>query len=585
MSTPITPNQAVNLPEDILAASAKGTLVDILASYPHQEHESLARSLAELHNAGLLDVFELFGTACRKATHPGFTFFRIQQIFCSTLPRVECSVKAAADACNDFMEEAGPDHAASFVYDSFLKWLGVNCERIEQGLSLVQTDQNIHSNATQSVLIAGAAHDPNRFAAEALKLSQDTQPSIRLGALRALGKIGLERTDCTLDRVMERLDEVIASPLSDEDAAAAVETALNLAERNGARLSGAVESIIRKSNENPSQNTRRAIAFGLQIRRESLTDGMIDAMLEALQNADIHDPNTIHRIDLALAQWDLEGDRDRVLLFLKELLSGGEAAIDISRLDSFKYALAERHDDLAAWYAVSLLLTGNDRLCLAASHLLSPDKANEGLDIDLTPFALSGPQLLFLSRKILGYFTFQKITATALLLSCLRAVPEEARTELEDLLLNMLLINFPGAMKLLKAAVTAGGPAEKSVKGLSGIFNTYFEGIERSGSCDAFQPSERARQIQSQLQMDFYRTVWKETEKKSPLFDLVPRSTLLYGSASILYKYSGEDSEPQRCVVPLMSFGQEVEIPRLPLIDPVGLESTIRFFRLEPPPS
>jgi len=346
MSTPIPPIHSLNSPEDILAAYSEGTLVDDLAVFPHQERDSLARSLGELHNAGSLNVLDLFRTINRDTLPSGFSFFHIQQIFCSTLPWIECSVKAAVDACNSIVEKGAPDHAASFAYDGFLKWLEVNYERVEDGLSLVRSDQNIHLSATQSVLIAGAADDPNRFAEEALDLSQDTRPDVRLGALRALGRMVLESNDCIVDRVMDRLYEVIASPASDQDAAAAIETALILVERNGAGLSGAAESLIRKASENPTQSSRHAIAVGFQTRRECLTEGMIDAMLEALQGTDVHDSSTVHRIDLGLSQWDLERDRERVLAFLKELLGHGQGAIDVGRLDSFRYELAERPGNL-----------------------------------------------------------------------------------------------------------------------------------------------------------------------------------------------------------------------------------------------
>ena len=582
MSTPIN-SDPLRTPEEILLANAAGTLLRALANAPYRELDTLAKSLAALHESGSLDVLTLFGSS-QLDTVSDNSFFKVQQIFCRTLPQIDGLVGATATTCKILFEKGGNDLCAGRVYDALSEWFRNKPERVDEGLALIRQDLDTKTGSALVVLTAGAIHDLKRFSSEALDLSYQPQSHIRLDALRALGRMELEDNDDILARVIDRLDEVITSPLSEQDTATAIDTALRLLDRISAKCMGLVEPLVLKVCKNPSPIVRHAIAVGLQTPQK-LTERMIDAMFTAIEVADKHVPRTIAAIDLALSQWDLEKDRERILRILKALLSHSEDAIDFETLDSFQGELARKPGDLLGWYAVSLLLTGDHRLCLAADQLLPHDKAPDGLDIDLTPFALNDPWLLFLARKILGYLTFKKDSATALLLSCLRAVSNEARKDLDAILRDFWLINFPGAIKLLEANVLPDDPAHESVKSLSTQLESYFEELDQCGICDAFRPSDRARQLQSYQQADFWRNVQKEAEKRSVLSSLIHRSTLLYGTGLISYIYEDEDSDPRRQELPMTSYEHTIEIPRLELLEPVRLRYDIYRFQSEPPPS
>lgn len=413
--------------EGVLTAASTASLLNTIASVSFEDTGQLADMLAELHNDGRLDVLEVFRSEKLPSADP--TFFRLQHAFCLTLPRIRCSVAEAAATCQVLRDRGGDDLAAGLVYDALLDWLQLSHRRADEGLMLVRHDLNNQTGITRHVLVAGAAHDPERYAEEALDLSRQPQPHIRQDALSAFGRMAPENRGSILDRITERLYEVIESPDSDHDAAIAIRAALQLLDRFGERLIGVVEPLLVKACNNPPPLTRHAIALGLLGGHDSYTEAMIDASFSAIQHADRDAPATIQFIDSILGKWDLDGDRRRVLRFLRHLLSNGDNAIGLEALDSFQRKLTNGPGDLLGWYVVSLLLTGDTRLSLAAQGLLPQEEAPAGLDIDLTEFALDSAWVPFLARKILGYCLVKRAGASALLLSCLRAASSPKTSE------------------------------------------------------------------------------------------------------------------------------------------------------------
>jgi hypothetical protein len=76
------------------------------------------------------------------------------------------------------------------------------------------------------------------------------------------------------------------------------------------------------------------------------------------------------------------------------------------------------------------------------------------------------------------------------------------------------------------------------------------------------------------------REIRKQAERQSVFFGLVQHSTLLYGRKAIAY-VRGADEPPVSMEMKTMSAG--FEMPRLQIIDPVGLDWLLRVFRVSKP--
>ena len=454
---------------------------------------------------------------------------------------------------------------------------------------MIRNDMD-QTTITSCVLLAGAEYDLKRFAEEALELSYQPQPRIRLDSLHALGLMALEKLekdDCIIARAIKRFDEVIESPISDKDAITAIRAALGLLDRLGGGFVDMVKPLLEKACKNPTSNMRCEISSNLLYCQKHYTEEMKDISLSAIQFADKNEPNTIGEIDLILEQWNLDDDRERkrVLGFLKNLLSHGETAIEIKELRSFQRKLTRESGTMLGWYVVSFLLTGEPRLCTAANQLLPYNHVSKGLDIDLAPFTLDHRWVLFLARKVLGYCLFNSASAATLLMSCLRDMSQEGKIdELENLILEYFLINYPRAIDQFEALVSPNDLAQESVKRLSIELKKYLDGLRQGGICDAFRPSELERHLQSYHRTNLLRNEMKKAEESSIFFPFGSKMTMLYGTHFVVHTYTDASSTPLRQEVPLTSYEHVIEFPRLKAIDPVGWQYAIYHFQSEPPP-
>ena len=311
---------------------------------------------------------------------------------------------------------------------------------------------------------------------------------------------------------------------------------------------------------------------------------MSDASFEALRLADKQDADTIREIDLLLYQSDLDADRKRVLEFLKALLAHGDDSIEIDQLRNFRHNLKSASGELLGWYVVSLLLTGDHKLCNAAFNLLPYQETRDGLDIDLAPFSLGPSWIPYLARKVLGYCLATRESAAALLLSCLRSVSENERAELEGLIMDHFLLNYLTVIEWFESAISQNDPAKESVDRLSVSLKRYLNDLSHSGICDAFAPSERERQLQRNRDEDLWRDIHKKAQEHSILSTIAHTETVLYGSGSIAYVYDKDNNGPRREEIPFITHEHSAEYPRLYALDPVGLNYASSRFRSEPPP-
>ena len=311
---------------------------------------------------------------------------------------------------------------------------------------------------------------------------------------------------------------------------------------------------------------------------------MIDSAFSALRNTKNEEHDTIANIDSLLYAWDVDADRDRVCTLLQSLFTHAENALSINDLGNFRHRLSEVDGQLLGWYAFSFLCSAEHRLCQAAAELLPYKEARVGIDIDLSATAPQPPWVLFLARKVLGYCLFKRECAAGLLLSCLRAVRDHDRDELEDLIFEYFLLNYLHAIKFLETAITPGDVAEDSVRRLAGRLGSYVTDLEQLGTCAAFEPSERERHLQAYHHRDFWQDVRKKAEQGSILPLVGHKSILLYGSASIAH-VRDDDGRTHRREVHFAEFEHFAEFPRLDVIDPVALQFALQRFRAERPPS
>ena len=569
--------------EDILAASTEGRLLEALADTPYSEEEHVAKILAQSHNAGDVDLLQ----ACadnQLGTLSPFRFFDVQRILCAALPHVRCSTAEAVAVCQSFFDQAGEDLAAGTIYGALQEWFSRTIERVDDGLAFVRTNEEIPYGAIRAVLLAGSTHDVERFVHQALELSKGPDDNARRAALSTLGQITPPEGALTRS-VVERLREVIEDPTAEQDQIVAFNATLGLLQRLGDADPAELQRLVASACRDPGALLTHTIAEGLRDHPGLFTDTMIDAAFAVIGNTDCNHAGTISAIDSMLYGWDIEGDRKRILSLIVELLGRDQDAVDTKSLANFRHRITNGPGHLLGWFVVSLLLTGNDKLCDAADDLLPYQETRDGLDIDLNALGLTREWVLVLARKILGYCILKKEGAAALLLSCLRSLAAQDPTEVEDLILNYFLINYPTAIALFESSASEDDVAAGSVSRLRAALDSYLGGLRQHGICEAFRPSERERILQRYRQLDFWRDVQDIAEEQSIFGQVGHRIPMLYGTALVTHVYRSLSDEPIRQEVPLSSHEYTADWPGLDAMDPVGLQYARFQFKQERPPS
>ena len=582
----VTKETCMNIKESVRLAIDNGKLLSVIAETSYDERNNLVQVLSAFHNSGYID----FLSVCRSDqldAISGRSFFVVQQVFCDTLPGLDCSAADAAATCRILFERAGNDLAADHVFDSLLEWLQKSPEMTYDGLELIRRDAGASPQIVRSILLAGARHDTIRYAEEALDFAIRRQSPARLGAIEALGAMEIQKYQDILPKVIQCLDDAIENPTSENDTVVALRATFGLLNRLKAEQLDTVRPLVLKACKNPNVNTLHEIIRGIHVNRKVYTEEMIDVALAAIQKFHSGVTSIIEEIDFMLYQWDVVLDKQRIMRFLVEIIGDKKHTITFEHFKNFSHKLrTEESGEVLGWFVVSLLLTGEHQLCIAANQLLPRSEIPVGLDIDLSQFLLDGPMTLFLSRKIIGYCYTNVMCTCAMLMSCMRTVSGDRRGELEKTVFKYFLINYPNAIESFRNYISSpSDPARLSVERLSQDVGKYLKRLRQHRLCDAFRPSERERQLQHYRLSDSMDQIQRDASEHSIASKIAHQSLVLYGTGSVYYVYSGDESQLRRQVSSFSSFEQTIEFPRLSVLDPVGLHFATLSLRSEPRPS
>jgi hypothetical protein len=230
--------------------------------------------------------------------------------------------------------------------------------------------------------------------------------------------------------------------------------------------------------------------------------------------------------------------------------------------------------------AVRWFATGDQTLCEAMSRLIGGVEHQQPFDASLAGFGLTDSQMIVICHKAVGYMPLAPIVASSFVIAALRADDKAAEPELIQLLLQSLLINFretvANYLKKIGKADIAYQPLRKVLK----MYRSYEKGSEIKTSIKELQPSSYQRGVVRQNRYVTNREIRKHAERKSIFFGLVHQSTLLYGRKAITYA-RGADVPPTS--MEMKTIGTHIKMPRLQIIDPVGLDWLFRIFRMSKP--
>jgi hypothetical protein len=563
--------------EAILDAYNSGRLAgEVFRRFGGVEEEtlaSIAASCAELHNAGAIDLLSLKDATDFEAASPR-SFFNGQYFFCKVIPMLDACLPRMMDFVRVLVEKGGNDLASNQPNAAFAEWCRRDLSRARQVGEAAMQDDPLATRFVSFALVAG------EMAREAMRFIMQYSDERQLAALTALGRMNhadLVSATAALTTVAALLEK----GWNDIVLANAISSALEIAVKTNLLESAQLVKILSIACEQPGPQTQLCCARALWAHGKILNKECLRPLLGALDTIDPAHKRILEQLDLGLCTL-VEGPFEvEAIEYLTRLFSRPENAIPFSAFSSFGHQLLQGPPRRFHRVFVSWMLTAVHELCQGLSNLLRrAELERTPLVLSIEDFGLSADEQLFLCRKVLGYLFLEPVIASSILVSVLRACDDKLGKTVRTLLVNPLLLNYGGPVRDYLGSIEPADPAYGWVNDALRANDEYLLGLESTRSIRELYPSEDQQQIERLREFDRARRIRKEATKQSIFFDLLKHSTVLYGKRSLTY-VQNQQGERQPFEMELKPHSAYIELPRMEILDPVGLSYMLLVFRTE----
>lgn len=540
----------------------------------------LAAELAALHNAGTVDLVHVFAHLNKSPASATHDFFLTRHVFEQTLPELDAPVESVMRCVAHLYTEAGRDLAAGLILSSFQAYCQKVPARIDRALQAIEATLPGLLHLLPSVLAAGAEHNAPVYQAHCIRLTEHARLDVRQAAVFALGTIRLNNPS----DAFAALELVLQSSDDDQLLGILIRSTQRLVHLDRAFLESAAV-IIDRALEKGGERALHSAAqlYWLQSKELQTEVPILDVLGRHLPRVLPTNAGTIDSIDHGLAEHLKVGDGRALALLESVLLALGGRSF-AQHFDSTAHLLGQDRELLfklmTRWF-----LRGEPALCQAIRHVVSSQAQGEKLVLSVDPVEVvpNDPvHVVFLAHKAIGYLLMQPVAAASTVVSLMRIAPEEALSELAGLLVDPILLNYPGIAEdyLAAEAEQQAGRVQAWIKAACAELDKYLDRLRAIGRIPELHPSIEQREAHRRHFSRLMSASFKEAQAKSVFAQLVTRSVLLYGRKSISHVY-GADGMPHRTEIPLTSHGVSIDIPRVEQLDPLGLDYRLRTFRQE----
>ena len=564
----------------------KGSLIEWLCTNrflrSHDNYEEICGSLVELHNDGKIDLIaSLQGIS--KITGQTHDFWQLQSLFTQVIPKLETQSDALMDGVQHLVEQGGQDMMANQPNAAFREWLKARPDDTLQLLKRAQQAEEPPLKLLTFVLEAGATQSFKVFFDAAINFLASKRLEDRLAAITALSRIDLSADHARYQRCLEALLSHVASAADANEVAQAISAILDVHAKHPEIECKNIINAIEQVSKKPTPDLHYLLARALGHNASKFSIQLQIAIITALGQADPSLKGVVDQIDFAFSTCLNLETRAAIADCLEALLTNQETPLNFEELDSLTHKLVNEKSDDLAWLVTHWLRYGSHeaRLCLPTFFRLFTEEGFE-LSLSLDEFEFSDEELVFLSKKALGYLLLQAATAASILISCLNATANDQSAEtISDLLFGPLMINFSGqARRTVENAMKNSKGKKKFLKRAINAHGEYLEGLRKIEKVPELMPSALERRTQAERQRQLFARSFKDAEKHSVFLNFVTKQTLLHGSGSINY-VRAPDGKLHRSEMHLSSHGTSMEFPRFEAIDPVFLQNIIIRFRNE----
>ena len=547
------------------------------------EREEFLRLLGELHNNGDVDVLNLYSVSQVTALEKN-QFFEAKQLFCDVLSRLECDVARAMECVRSLVERAGNDLTSQDPKIAFRDWCTLKPKRAFEAIAIIERSANDDFGLLSFSLEATAEHDIERFVTKSISLVGGGADELRIAAINALARVDLTKEQRLRDDTIAALTE--ATTLHDDDLTRAnvVHALMGYYSRSPDQDRCEIMTLLEPLLQRGGDRTLYACAMALRQHHEILCDENVNTFLLALLDVDPNHLGTIENLDFALTRILRSSNRELIFGFLEKLLIANRSVLSLDTFSALaRHVVTSDHDTLN-WLIVRWFLKGDYVLCDGISAVICQVGGDPiEFDIEFEPFQLSDKELIFFSRKVIGFLFLTPVTAASILVCVIRCARRDTANIISQYLFDPILLNFSGETRdyLVKKEKSKSDSGRKFINHALKLLDDYFDEMKDIDDVHELRPSERQRSIESEKRNDAMLAALKKAHEQSILMSVVQSYVVLYGNRLIEHVATGVGDEKRRIDVPMQSHGTSIEWPRLEVVDPVGLDYMLHVFRFE----
>jgi hypothetical protein len=560
--------------DQLVAWFHSGELLDQIANgfglTGFENIREIAHRSAELAVAGQIDLLAIIESPAFEAQQSR-TFFTVQAFFIEVLPNLDEPLPRMLAAVEALVKRGGTDMFASQPNAALRAWLQKNPARAEELLALAGAGET--SAGANSTFALEALADPAR----AREFLQKADTVLRASGITALGRI----SDCNSSSRLESvraLGEALGDGTDEMVCANVVGAVLAIASQDDDAPADEVVVTLSTALKLRSEGALNRAAHGLWAQKAATQPKLLPVLLEALEDLNPGNKDTIKELEHGLKAAVDTGLTAETIGFLTILLVKHKGRLEAREFDYAWTAILAAPPRLLTWWIVSWLGSGETALGAAVSEVLpNLQRQERRLVLDRTSFPTAAVEQGYLARKAVGWFLLQPDFAVAVLIAVLGLCDQKTARNVTELLIYPILRNYPEVRETL-AAVPADDPARPWVDAALQENERYLDALKTMPDIFELRPSEHHRRIHHLHQADTMRSAHKAAVAQSAFMQLVHHSTQLYGVRSLSYveDFSGGARQPME-----MELGKHevsMMLPRLGMLDPVGMQ--LMFFHL-----
>jgi len=549
----------------LAAAIAQGFGLDT-----HEDAEAVEDRCLALHLAGEIDLLKL-GDGGFDGIDPS-DFFSLQHFLNRALPQLSDDPDRVMGLVEALVAAGGEDLAANMPNGALVEWCRTDPNR---GRAVVDAawagDRRAGAHLTFALQGLDAIAEARRFVVE-------VDDERRLSGMTALGRI-VDPDPASRQESLRVLQSALGNQHDDRLMTHVMQAAAALSVQDEQPSALALETL-RRALAHPGDGTRNRAAHVIWAYPRFVTEATLDILLPALAGVNAEHGGTLREVDFAVRHLLAGPWWPRGLDLLATLVSRADSPVPIDVFKSAGHALSRASGPIVSRAVCSWMLSGKAKLCAAITKVMARSERGERpLALEPSDLPAGDEDLVFLCRKIVGWWFLAPKLASGALVSVLAVCPDTVAPAVQGLLSDVLLRNYGGLRDRLEALDPAH-PAKARVSAALAENQIYRERVAAVPWLREMRPSATQRRFAQLHQSDMMRAAQVAADAESVLLKLVTRQTVLHGPRTL--SFMADPSGVMRTFrMDLHRHRIEFEMPRMQISDAVGLSIMLQTLRLE----